>query len=649
MNSVDSSIAQSTPKASDFPDDARLRDILKDAHLPSLLGTLAYASNDLSLLKEEFRPNYIETAAGFQSQGGMSAGAQEKARALAFDVIKQLQQGAFEGKPTPSNDDVRKIMEYMVGPFSDDYFSLLQHELGLPEGAEAPKWHMTQLAPNADFTVAIIGAGLAGVGAAYRLKQAGIPFVVLERHHEVGGVWSENNYPGCHLDTSNFGYSYTFNQNPLWKEEYSSRGAVLEYLQSSAEKFGLQKHIRFSTEVVAGEYDENDRSWNLTLKKADGGTEKLRVQALISAVGQLNRPNYPTIENIESFAGPSWHTARWNHDVDLKGKRVAVIGTGASAFQAIQQIAKVAGELTVFQRTPPWISHTPGYNSLLKEGSRWLFANVAGYNRWSRVYRIWTGMCRRAYTVVDPAWKHPASVSEKNDGLRQVMMANLEKQLADRPDLLEKMTPHYPPYAKRVLRDDGNWFTTIKQPHVHLVNDKIVRANKNGIETADGKLHEFDVIVYGTGFKAADFLSTLPLTGRGGVKLQDQWHGDDARAYYGMTVPNFPNLFCLYGPNTNVNGNSSVVLLSESGSMYIVECIRLLLASNKRAMEVRQDVLDRYNERIDAASATVVYGASTVNSWYKNAKGRLTQNWPLRTVDYWRETREVNKDDYLFL
>jgi 4-hydroxyacetophenone monooxygenase len=636
-------------KAPDFPDDARLREILKDAHIPSLLGTLAYATHDLSLLKEEFRPNYIETAAGFQSQGGLSASAQERARAMAFDVIQQLRKGAYEGKSVPSKAEVRQIMEYMVGPFSDDYFTLLLHELGLPEGAEAPQWHKSTLAPEADFTVAIIGAGLAGVGAAYRLKQAGIPFVILERHHEVGGVWSENNYPGCHLDTSNFGYSYSFNQNPLWKEEYSSRAAVLEYLQGSAEKFGLREHIRFSTEVVAGEYDEHDRSWNLTLRKADGSTETLRVQALISAVGQLNSPNYPVIDNIAAFAGPSWHTARWNHDIDLTGKRVAVVGTGASGFQAIQQIAKIAGEVTVFQRTPPWISHTTGYNSLLKEGSRWLFEHVANYHRWSRVYRIWTGMCRRAYTVVDPDWKHPISVSEKNEGLRQIMLGNLEKSLADRPDLLAKMTPDYPPYAKRVLRDDGNWFATLKRPNVKLVNEKIARAVGNGIETADGKLHECDVIVYGTGFKAADFLSTLPLTGRGGVKLQDQWDGDDARAYYGITVPNFPNLFCLYGPNTNVNGNSSVVLLSESGGMYIVECIRLLLESRHRAMEVRQDVLDRYNERIDAASSTVVYGASDVNSWYKNAKGRLTQNWPLRSVDYWRETRAVNKNDYLFM
>ena len=629
-------------------DDTTLRAVLKDAHIPSLLGTLAHLTHDLSLLKEEFRPNYVETAAGLQPQGGLSASAQERVREMALKVIKDIGQGVYDAQPNLDKAQVRQIMEYMLGPFSDDHFSLLLNELGLAHYTRAPDWHRSQIAPDTNFTVAIIGAGLAGVGAAYRLKQVGIPFVILERHHEVGGVWSENNYPGCHLDTSNFNYSYSFNQNPHWREEYASRAAVLDYLQSSSEKFGLHEHIRYNTEVVAGVYNETDASWNLTLRKSDGSIEQLRVQALISAVGQLNRPNYPAIDNIDAFEGQAWHTARWNHGVDLTGKRVGVIGTGASGFQAIQKISEVASQLTVFQRSPPWVRYTPGYNSLLKEGSRWLFANVPNYHRWFRVYRMWVGMGRRAYTEVDPAWNHPVSMSQKNEELRALMMTHLEKSLSDRPDLLRKMMPDYPPFAKRCASDDGKWFETLKKPNVNLVTEKITKAHEGGIETADGVHHELDVIVFGTGFKAADFLSTLPLTGRGGVKLQDQWHGDDARAYYGITVPNFPNLFCLYGPNTNINGNASLVLLSEAGAMYIVECIRLLLASKKNAMEVREEVLERFNERIDAASATVVYGAATVNSWYKNASGRLTQNWPLPTVEYWRGTQEVNKDDYLF-
>lgn len=635
-------------KLSNYPGELALKNFLKDAHIPSLLGTLAHLTNDLTLLREEFRPNYLETAAGFQPHGGLSLHAQEKARDLAFSVIKQLYDGDLEPQPPLDKKVIRKIMEYMIGSFCDDHFSLLLNELGLTEYLQLPQWNKSTLAPDREFKVAIIGAGLSGLGIAYRLKQVGIPFVILERNPQVGGVWSENFYPGCHLDTSNFNYSYSFNQNPHWKEEFASRDAILDYLKSCVDKFELHDQIRLNTEVLGGEYKEDEGNWILTLKNADGSIEEMSFQSLISAVGQLNRPNYPDIEDVDAFEGQAWHTSRWNKEIDLKGKRVGVIGTGASGFQAIQKIAEVADHLTIFQRTPPWIRHTPGYNSLMKEGSCWLFVNLPNYHRWLRVYRMWVGMCRRAYTEVDPTWSHPVSMSKKNEELRQLMISHLEKSLSDRPDLISKMTPDYPPFAKRCASDDGKWFETIKRANVNLVNQKILKANPKGLETVDGELHELDVIVFGTGFKAADFLSTLPLTGRGGVKLQVQWQGEDARAYYGITIPNFPNLFCLYGPNTNINGNASLVLLSEAGASYIVECIKILLDTKKRAMEVRQDVLDQFNERIDAASASVVYGAASVKSWYKNASGRLTQNWPFPTVQYWRDTQEVNKDDYEF-
>jgi 4-hydroxyacetophenone monooxygenase len=630
-----------------FPDDESLKEILKDAHVPSLLCTIAHLTQDLTFLRDEFQPSYAETAAGFKPQGGLSTLAQENVRDLAFNVIKNLKNNKQDIKPPLPREHVRQIMRFLIGDFSEDHFSLLLNELGLTEYIPTAEWKKSKLAPNVDFRVAIVGAGLAGIGMAFRLREVGIPFIIFERNHEVGGVWSENNYPGCHLDTSNFNYSYSFNQNPYWKEEFASRASILNYLQASAEKFEIKQDIRFKTEVIKGEFNERDCNWNLTIRNSEGEIENLQVQALISAVGQLNQPNLPDIEGIDDFSGHHWHTARWNHGVDLSGKRVGVIGTGASGFQVIQKIAELASELTIFQRTPPWVRYTPGYNSLLKEGSQWLFANVPHYHRWVRVHRMWVGMCRRAYTLVDPNWQHEVSMSEKNEELRQLMLNHLQASLFDRPDLLSKLTPKYPPFAKRCASDDGKWFDTLKKPNVKLVNEKIIKVLENGILTQDGEQHDLEVIIFGTGFKASNFLSTLPLTGRGGIKIQDQWQGEDARAYYGITVPNFPNLFCLYGPNTNINGNASLVLLSEAGASYIVDCIRLLLESKKRAIEVKQDVLDRFSQKIDEASAKVVYGAATVNSWYKNSSGRLTQNWPLPTVDYWRGTREVNLEDYL--
>jgi 4-hydroxyacetophenone monooxygenase len=634
--------------ASALASDAELEEFLKDAHLPTLLPALAYATADLSILRDEFRPNHVATPLGFQPQGGLSAGAQDRARALALEILRQLPEDLDAAITVPESDDVRRIMEYMLGPVPEEYFSLLIHELGHPRDSSAPGWRKPEVAPDRPFTVAIIGAGMSGIAAAYRLKQAQVPFVILERNGEAGGVWSENSYPGCRLDTSNFSYSYSFDQNGSWEDQYSTRRAVLNYLQGSAEKFDLLSHIRFNTQMVSGEFDESDNTWKLTLKTADGTTEFMRVQAIVSAVGQLNQPNYPKLNNADSFRGHAWHTARWNHDVDLAGKRVGVIGTGASAFQAIQKVAEIAGEVTIFQRTAPWVIPTPGYTSPVKPGLRWLFENLPHYHRWYRVFSFWSSVdSRRPYAEVDPNWDHPLSVSAKNESLRQVLLTHLENSLGDRPDILEKMTPAYPPYAKRTLRDDGNWMETLKRPNVKLVSESIRTMLETGIETEDGSLHDFDVLIYGTGFLASDFLSTMSLTGRGGVNLREQWDGD-ARAYYGVTIPNFPNLFCLYGPNTNLNANGSVVLFSEAGVDYVLDSIRILLKSGHRAMDVRWDVFDEYNERVDAANRRMVYGASAVNSWYKNAKGRVTQNWPLKSVEYWKGTRRVNEGDYRF-
>jgi 4-hydroxyacetophenone monooxygenase len=624
---------------------AQLAEFLEDAHLPTLLPALAYASGNLDLLRDDFRPSHTATPLGFPIQGGLSPDAQANARAMAAEEIMRLIGEVDVPAQAPTLTDVRRIMEFMLGSFEEEYFPLLVHELGLPGDSSAPVWRKPGIAPDRPFAVAIIGAGMSGIAAAHRLKQADVPFVVLERNANVGGVWEENSYPGCRLDTSNFSYSYSFAQNGSWKEQYSSRQAVLDYLQDSAKSLDLLEHIRFNTQVVSGEFDEADGSWQLTVRNPDGTTEPLRVQAVVSAVGQLNQPSYPQLNN-EAFAGPAWHTARWNHDVDLTGKRVAVIGTGASAFQAIQKVAEIAGEVTIFQRTAPWVIPTPGYNSPLKPGLSWLLENVPHYHRWYRVFSFWSSVdSRRPYAEVDPNWDHPLSVSENNENLRQVLMAHLEKSLGDRPDILQKMTPAYPPYAKRTLRDDGRWMETLKRPNVTVVTDGIKAMVETGIETRDGALHEVDVIIYGTGFRASDFLSTMSLKGLQGVDLREQWDGDP-RAYYGLTIPNFPNLFCLYGPNTNLNANGSVVLFSEAGVDYLMDGLRLLLESNYRTMDVRCDVFDEYNERIDAANRSMVYGASSVNSWYKNAKGRVTQNWPLKSVEYWKGTRKVNEKDY---
>jgi 4-hydroxyacetophenone monooxygenase len=632
-----------TPQAS--VSDEELAAYLEDAHLITLLPALAYATGDLSLLRPEYQPDHTTTPLGFRLHGGLSPEQADEVRALAASVIRQLQERGNTVTP-PDTEGIREIFQYMVGGTTDEYFPLLVHELGVGEDESRPTWTKSELAPDRRFTVAVIGAGLSGLAAAYRLKQAEIPYVILERNADVGGVWQENIYPGCRLDTSNFAYSYSYAQSSSWLEAYSSREEVWGYLHKVAEDNDFYPNIRFNTAVESAVFDEDAAEWDLNLDLGEGRTEKLRVNMIVSAVGQLNQPNYPNIEGVGSFQGPAIHTARWDHSVELEGKRIGVIGTGASAFQVIQKMAEIAESVEIFQRTAPWVVPTPGYTSPLKPGLHWLFENVPYYDHWYRVFTFWGSIdSRRPYATVDPDWHHPLSVSKPNEELRQALMKNLEEQLGDRPDLMAKMTPHYPPYSKRTLRDDGNWMQTLKRDNVEVVVDPIERIVENGVITKNGELHEFDVLIYGTGFRASEFLSSLSLTGVGGVTLSEQWAGD-SRAYYGMAIPNFPNLFCLFGPNTSQNANGSIVMFSESASDYVVEAVRYLLESGNKAMDIHWDVYEAFNERIDAANKKMVYGATTVNSWYKNANGRVTALWPLNCIEFFNATRHVNVEDY---
>ena len=332
----------------------------------------------------------------------------------------------------------------------------------------------------------------------------------------------------------------------------------------------------------------------------------------------------------------------------LKGLRVGVIGTGASAFQVIPRIADEVRSLTVFQRTPPWVIHTPAYTQALPAGLHWLLSSLPGYNAWYRFEQFWVAVeGRRRYSVVDPAWQQRGSVSALNQQLREMLEAELDQAYAGRPDLRRQMTPDYPPYSKRMLRDDGAWSQALQRSHVSVVSDPIARITERTVVCQDGSSHELDVIIYGTGFHASQFLNSLQVTGRGGTDLHAQW-GGDAQAYQGVSVPHFPNLFMLYGPNTNLITNGSLVLFSEIEIEYILRCLASLGPQGARAMEASAAATHSYSERVDAQTRRMAYGLDGVSNWYKSASGRVTQNWPFSTVDFWRQMQAVNTEDFLF-
>ena len=629
-------------------DDDTMRAALEHAVVPALLPALAGALGDPSLIPDHLRP---DLSVLMDPTAGLSAEQLDEARALALGALQRLRDGAVAAAPEPAPEVLERALRFTSGGRRvEGYLELLREELALGPDLRAPSWRKEDLAPGRTFRVAVVGAGMSGLAAAHRLRQAGLDVVVLEKNDDVGGTWLENRYPGCRVDVSNLFYSYSFACRNDWPEHFSSQPVLRAYFRAVAEDLDLLPLVRFRTEVTAVQLDEATMTWTLELLAADGTEERIEVEAVVSAVGQLNRPHLPDIPGVERFEGPAFHSARWDPDVDLAGRRVAVIGTGASAAQLIPHVAEAAAHLTVFQRTPAWFLPTPDYHEPVAPEARWLLRNVPHYANWNRFWMFWRsveGMMPAA--TVDPTWDGDGrSVSAVNDAVRQLLTAYLEAELAGSPELLASAVPDYPPFAKRFIRDNGVWARTITRDDVALVTDRISEITPDGVRTADGTVHEVDVIVYGTGFAASDFLMPMKVVGRDGVDLHQRW-GGDARAHLGITLPGFPNLFLLYGPNTNIVVNGSITYFSECEVHYVLGCVERLLAAGARALDTRPEVHDAYNELVDAENLRMAWGVSSVNSWYKNATGRTAQNWPFSLLEYWERTRAPDLDDFELL
>ncbi|MEZ5557918.1 MAG: NAD(P)/FAD-dependent oxidoreductase [Pseudomonadales bacterium] len=622
---------------------------LEQAHVPSLLAALVHLTGDVSLIRGDLRlaPDFFG-----DPQGGLSEAQQTRVRRMALDALRAYRDGGCERPPAPPGETIRELVDFITAEkLPAEYEEFLTSELALhgedPYGQ--PGLEEVPAAVRAGFKVLIIGAGMSGILAAIRLEEAGVSWQIAEKNADVGGTWLENTYPGCRVDSPNHTYSYSFEPED-WPQHFSDQRTLLSYFRRVADKYGIRKGIRFETEVQEAAFDEQTGTWKVTVVGADGSRQVLEANAVISAVGQLNRPRWPDIPGRERYRGVSFHSAEWRHDVDLAGKRVVVIGTGASAFQFVPVIAAQASSVTVFQRTPPWMSPTPEYFEPIPAGKHWLLNHVPYYAKWFRFWMFWrTAEGLLAAVKKDPAWndqKH--SVSARNDELRQLLTAYITQLCGDDQALLEKCIPQYPPAGKRMLRDDGRYLRALKRDNVQLVTDPIREVTESGVVTATGEAYAADVLIYGTGFHADRFLWPMKITGTGGQDLQAQWHGDP-RAYLGITVPGFPNLFCCYGPNTNIVVNGSIIFFSECEVRYILGCIELLLKSGKAALDCRREVHDAYNRMIDEGNAQMAWGSPHVTSWYKNERGRVTQNWPFTLREFWNRTRAPDPADYILL
>jgi 4-hydroxyacetophenone monooxygenase len=551
----------------------------------------------------------------------------------------------------PSRALLQRMMSVCVGtPVADEYVDLALEEMGLAGAAAAPLVRApAEPRSGRALRVAVIGAGMSGLCTAIKLQQAGFDFVVFEKNPTVGGTWLENRYPGCGVDTPNHFYSYSFEPNHHWSEFYSKRDELQAYFENCADRYDLRRRIRFGTEVEQARYDSARSIWTLVACDRAGLRSQAEFDAVVCAVGQLNRPRMPEIAGMPDFRGPLVHSATWDPaEHPAKGRRVALVGTGASAIQIAPAIAAEVAHLSIFQRSPPWIVHNPNYHRRVGSGMRWVLEHVPYYGSWYRFQLFW-GFADGLHPAlqIDPEWPHPErSLNATNERHRRSILRHVERELGDRPDLLAKATPDYPPYGKRILIDT-HWYRTLKRPNVELVTERIERIEPDAVVTADGRRHEAEMIVMATGFYAGRMLWPMDIVGRDGRRLAAEWGEDDPRAYLGITVPGYPNLFILYGPNTNLGHGGSAIFHAECQVRYVLQALQALATDGIESLECRQDVHDAYNERVDEAHRHMVWSHPGVDNWYRNRKGRVFANSPWRLVDYWRMTRKLDLEDFV--
>jgi 4-hydroxyacetophenone monooxygenase len=613
---------------------------LERANISLLLPILAELTDDLSWVSEPFLPERIRGLVD-DPTGGLSEELQQQVRDAALDAVLAWHAGTPARLGTPDRGTLLAIMSASIGrQVPEEYADIFAAELRIEEPAPATAGP-TPLGTD----VVIVGAGFSGMRAAIEFRDRGIPFTILERNDDVGGVWLTSVYPGAGVDTPSELYSLSTDPYP-WSTTFARQPEVLDYARRVAEDEGLRARIHFGTEVTGATWDEDAERWELATRTSDGDAGTVSARVLVSAVGTFGTAAFPDIPGIADFDGPVLHTAEWPIGTDLAGRRVAVVGAGASAMQLVPKIVDEVEELVLFQRTPQWISPVADYFEPIPPEVHRLTDWVPGYRDWwrFRLATIWNDGAYPALTV-DRAWEDfPRSVNRINASQRRYFERYLREQLAGREDLIEVSIPSYPPFGKRLLLDNG-WFAAIRRENVRVVPRGITSVDAGGVTDDAGQHHDVDVLVFATGFSAADYLSTLPVTGRSGVALDDVWHHDDAAAYLGMAVPGFPNLFIMYGPNIHPGPGGSYLFLAEAAARYIADAVAFLDAEGG-ALEVVPEVFRTYQDEVDDANARLVWGTDLVRSYAKNAAGRVVTNLPWRVSDYWLRTEEFRPQDY---
>lgn len=475
--------------------------------------------------------------------------------------------------------------------------------------------------------IAIIGSGFSGIGMGIQLKNAGITdFLIFERAPEIGGTWRDNTYPGVACDVSSHMYSFSFEPNPNWSRMFSPQAEILQYLKNCVKKYEIEPFIKFNTNIAGAEFDEKNSCWTIFTKSG----ETIVANVFINGMGPLNRPVYPNIKGIETFTGKTFHSSDWDHNFELDGKRVAVIGTGASAIQIVPNIIDKVKTLYLFQRTAPWV--LPKLDRDMSGFEKKMFRLFPFTQKFYRYLIYWILESSAMGLVINPRWTKL---------LEKISLKHLKKSVPDET-LRKKLTPKYTLGCKRILLSN-DYYTALTKPHSHLVTDGIEKVESNAIITKNGEKIEVDAIIYGTGFNAAEYPKEFVVKGLNEKTLSDEWK-NGPEAYMGTTVKNFPNLFFIVGPNTGL-GHNSMIFMIESQVNYIVQCIKILRRNGYKYLDVKDEVQGNYNSEIQKKLEHTVWNSGCV-SWYQTPEGKNTSIWPGFTFQYWKRMKKMKTEDF---
>lgn len=628
--------------------DKEIEAALEQVSIPTLLLSLVHITGDPRYIRE------FKQAGVFlnEVQGFMSEEDKARARAVALPVIADYRDRGCPG-PVPLSDElIAEMLDWTACEHVDDeYRPMVLEEMDL-EDVDPRRPAALDPAKTADFPVVVIGCGESGLLAGIRLKQANFPFTIIEKNAGPGGTWWENSYPGARVDVANHFYCYSFEPSNDWSHYFAEQPELRAYFETVLARHQLDQDVRWQTEVVKAQWDDDDESWRVSVRDKDGTESDIRARAVITAVGQLNRPALPDFDGADTFEGPAFHSAQWDHSVDLTGKRVALIGAGASGFQIAPAIADRVEHLTVFQRTAQWMFPNPMYHDSVGDGVRWAMNHLPYYNRWYRFLILWPGADKGLEAArSDPNYTHPDdpnyAVSEMNAMARLMFTDWISTQVGDDQELLNKVLPDYPATGKRTLQDNGTWLTTLRRDDVELVRTPIERITPHGVVTADGVTHDVDVIVYATGFRATEVLYPMTITGRDGVDLRTSW-GERPSAYLGITVPAFPNFFMLYGPGNHLAHGGSLIFNSELQMRYINTCLADMIENGWQTIEPTQTATAEWHRKHQAEINTMVWAHPAIeHSYFKNPDGEIHTVSPWRLPVYWNAVRTPDWSNFV--